>query len=365
MKNNQIEDALFLLLRMGLAEKNIVPQAISILADINSQQWEEIISLSEKHGVFAIMLDGMQVLRRESEIETAISKFSWLKLCGLTTLLEQRNSQQLQIMKELCGRINADLCSVLVVKGQANAIYYPNPLHRACGDIDFYLFGHYEQGNILCQKLGADVDLSWYKHSQISYKGEMFENHKYFVTTRNGLHLRQLNSSLLNLLEIYGSETFERTNIRNPNPNFTALFLMYHSLGHFLSEGLHLKQVLDWVQFVRKEQNRIDWGLLNNLCERYHLKVFLDVMMDISVNKFGVEVHSNHVTTQCKFTDKVLNSILYDDDYVFSVDNTNWKQRFHLIRNVYKYRWKYEEIYDYSIKKHLFHTFCGFVFNLE
>ena len=365
MRNRQIEEALFLLLRVGLGGEIQDQKLLQILYDLSSQQWDDLISMSDNHGVSAIALDGLNILHEIKNVETKINKESLLNWCGQSLLLEQRNSRQIEVMKDLCGRIEKELCPVLVFKGQALASYYPNPLHRSCGDIDCYLFGNYELGNALCKEYGAEVDTSWYKHSEIYYKGELFENHQYLVTTRDGHDLKHLNEDLLSLLGTTDLRRLKEDHIVTPNAIFNSIFLTYHSLGHFVSEGLRLKQVLDWVQFVRVETDRIDWDLLYRFCERYHFRVFLDVMMDIAVNVFGVTIETPQVITQSDYTHKVLLSILYDNDYVFSVDKNEWKQRLHLIRNVFKYRWKYEDIYQYSIYKHLSRRFFGFLLQYE
>lgn len=41
---------------------------------------------------------------------------------------------------------------------------------------------------------------------------------------------------------------------------FNALFLTYHALGHFLSEGIKLKQVVDWTMFLLHESTKNNWN---------------------------------------------------------------------------------------------------------
>ena len=94
----------------------------------------------------------------------------------------------------------------MVMKGQANSLMYPHPEHRSPGDIDCYLFENYQLGNIIAKKEGAIVDEGWYKHSQISYKGELFENHLFFVHTREGKRSKRLQKEL----ERYGIEATVR-----------------------------------------------------------------------------------------------------------------------------------------------------------
>lgn len=78
--------------------------------------------------------------------------------------------------------------------------YYPNPNHRAPGDIDCYLFEGYAKGNETAKAWADNVDEGWYKHSVISYRGETIENHQFFVHTREGKKSKLLNHILVDML---------------------------------------------------------------------------------------------------------------------------------------------------------------------
>ena len=54
-------------------------------------------------------------------------------------------------------------------------------------------------------------------------------------------------------------KTFPESEVLLPPVQWNAMFLTYHACGHFLSEGLRLKQILDWAMFLKKEQNNVDW----------------------------------------------------------------------------------------------------------
>lgn len=66
-----------------------------------------------------------------------------------------------------------------------------------------------------------------------------------------------------------------------------------------------------------------------------------------------------------KQTEMIINSIFNDHDYVFSSDGGGCYKRFHLITNMFKYNWKYKEIYQCSIWKILWMDMIGFLFKTE
>ena len=252
------------------------------------------------------------------------------------------------------------------MKGQANGMLYPIPKHRSKGDIDCYLFENYAKGNDVARKVGAYVDESWYKHSVIRYKGETFENHQFFVNTRDGKDGKQLEKELEDALKVEDSQYVQLSESVLCSPvQWTAMFLTYHACSHFISEGLNLKQVLDWAMFLKKHQNDMEWGQYYEFCSRHHLSRFADVSTSIAKKYLGIIITNSAIRSDSPYTERVLHSALYDDDYVFGSGKGNWYNRFHLIRNLWTYRWKYRDIYQMSPLRQLWYYVTGFIFKTE
>ncbi len=106
-----------------------------------------------------------------------------------------------------------------------------------------------------------------------------------------------------------------------------------------------MKQVLDWAVFLKVEQNDVDWNEFNRFCEMYGLMRFAEVMNCISRDYLGVELLSKSILSNDKFAEKMINSTLYDDDYLFDRVNSDWRKRWLLIKRMFtKDKWKYTEI---------------------
>ena len=176
-----MEKELFTLLRLGLAITTTGEKNLSDFIVLTADKWGRIGDLARKQGVLGIMLDGVDKLEATrfgpTRELTAAQKLEWI---GEVLQIEQRNRQQIVVMNDLAGKWKQQGCRVMVMKGQANAVFYPKSEHRNPGDIDCYLFENYARGNDIARQEGANVDESWYKHSVINYKGETFENHQFF-----------------------------------------------------------------------------------------------------------------------------------------------------------------------------------------
>lgn len=364
-----MEKALFTLVRLGLGTEQPSQESLHDVACLTGEQWGLIRVLAEKQGVQAIILDGVEQLNAQDSKQTiALSQGLLLEWIGQVMITEQANQQQLEVMNDLSSKWVESGCRVMIMKGQANGILYPHPNHRSTGDIDCYLFENYAKGNEIARDAGAVVDESWYKHSVISYKGETFENHQYFVHTRDGKRGKRLNQELVDQLNVESSELKKMpasTSVVLPPVQWNAMFLTYHACAHFVSEGLRLKQILDWAMFLNSHQNGVDWTAFYGFCERNHLKRFADAMTAIAVKYIGIKIINTAIVSESAYADKIIHSALYDEDYVFGSGKGNWYNRLHLIRNMFHYRWKYEEIYQTSVWKQLWWYATGFIFKTE
>lgn len=368
---------LFKLLQLGLQITDASSIDISEFASLSKEEWTAIKEMAVKQGVSAIVLDGINQLSLSGYSMPAEMKLEWI---GEALQIEQRNRQQTTVMEDLAEKWNINGSKVMIMKGQANGTMYPKPVHRSPGDIDCYLFNcninpndnlnddkeAYRIGNDIARAAGAKVDESWYKHSVISYKGETFENHQYFVHTRDGKRGKRLEKELENALNVEKTAYAPLTpSTVVPPVQWTAMFLTYHACAHFISEGLRLKQIVDWAMFLKAHQNDVEWDAFYSFCERNHLRRFADAMTAIAVNCLGINISNSEVFSESSYADKIMQSALYDEDYVFGSGKGNWYNRFHLIRNMFHYRWKYEEVYQTSVWKQLWWYATGFIFKTE
>ena len=369
-----MEKQLFILLRLGLGTSSFDEENLSDLIIFNPGQWTHIEELARSQGVSAIALDGVKVIMErlgDGCFNHSVGRDFWTKfiLKWAYGVVEQGyeagNMQQMLVVDNIQHRWAQGGIRMLLVKGLAMGTYYPEPKHRCPGDIDCFLFDDYKKGNEMAKAWADKVDEEWYKHSQIFFAGQMIENHQYFVHTREGRSSKKLNQLMVDMLDVKSFDKLPGTEVLLPPPMFNALFLTYHALSHFLEEGLKLKQLVDWAMFIRREAGKIDWAKFYTICEKYHLRRFVDVATDIAVNYMGVKMDNPLIVTKSPYADKVLYSTLYDKDYVFSSGQTGWANRWHIVKNLFKYRWKYHDIYQHSVLRQLWYFAIGFLFKTE
>lgn len=365
---------LLTLLQLGIGTGKAPDNRYETLLVLSIEQWKDLMDLAKRQGVGAIAFDGVQSLfevypnKIKAANESSVEWMRWVYDCtGMMTQYERLNIQQKESICKLADICKQNSLKLMVFKGQANASLYPESNHRAVGDIDCYMFGEADKGDQLLAGNGATVENNWYRHSKISFHDETIENHRVLCHTRGSKIKKRMEEELITLLL-----TSEMKHINGcgealmPPVQFNAYFLTYHALHHFTSEGLRMKQILDWAMFIKACQKEVDWNAFNDFCKRYKLDRFAAVMNYIAVHHLGITAESGNLMMDGTYAEKILQSTLYDDEYLFNSGKSDWAVRWLLVKHMFgRDRWKNSEIARQNVLARLWQNATGFLFDKD
>lgn len=148
----------------------------------------------------------------------------------------------------------------VILKGSAVSMYYPVPQCRIMGDIDFLVSPDQfdEAFRILLQNGFFDGHSEFPRHEVLLRNGCELEMHKYFSLNGGSKKIKPLDYIFFDGInnaefkEIEGS----RFPVLPPVPN--GLVLLQH-IKHHLKRSLGLRQITDWMMFVKNELNDELW----------------------------------------------------------------------------------------------------------
>ncbi len=173
---------------------------------------------------------------------------------------------------------------VIILKGAAAAIYYPNPIQRTMGDVDFIVpQDRFEEASDMMSASGyvlvhtKDADD---RHSSYLRRGVYFELHHHF--SYEGIDVEKYITEGLDDPEIVSLEEYEVPILPALGNGMT---LLAHAASH-LRGGLGLRQAIDWMMYCNAVLNDDMWktgfqsaakecGLeklavtLTRMCQRY------------------------------------------------------------------------------------------------
>ena len=71
------------------------------------------------------------------------------------------------------------------------------------------------------------------------------------------------------------------------NPKQHFLYLVCHSLKHFLHSGFGVRQACDLLYFAKKYHDQLDFHEIRNIMKEYHMDSFAMNVLDIGVCYLG------------------------------------------------------------------------------
>lgn len=241
--------------------------------------WEGIRDWANRHGLLAIITDGIEQLPTEKRPP----KQELLQWIGEVMQMENQYAVQQNAAAEMALLFHHNYIRTYVLKGAVIAECYPKPEHRVSVDLDCYLlpqngeFDAWNLGNDLIKSQYLGVVFDFYKNSTFKLPGLTVENHQFMVPFRGNKTLTDLEFMLRSYMrEDKGEDRFDGTWLYRPPVMVSALFLIEHAYSHFLHEGLTWRHVLDWMMFSRKHKKKIDWYVLDALIDEFGFRKFYD-----------------------------------------------------------------------------------------
>ena len=335
-------------------------------ATLSEEEWKGLYRMSVQQGLLAIVYDAVKLLPAECQPPRGV-KLQWA--VGAEAI-ENRFKMQHKASSLLANLWAENGIQTVVMKGLAIGTYYPNPMHRECGDLDCFLTtgampissDGYELGNQLCEQIGAKVERDYYKNSHIRYRGLMVENHCFFLPVRGRREMKALERHLREIALRGTTDIVPDTKLIVPSADFNALFLTMHALNHFLSEGIKLRHILDWALLLKAKQDNINWEEFYQWADRMHMTRFADALTAISVEHLGLQITNPAIHTSSPYAERIISDMINNSEGLFNKGYSAWRSRFMQVKNKFSFAWKYHKIYERSLLLELSKSIFAFIF---
>lgn len=303
------KETLLSLIRLGIGHPvTILPESID---------WETIRSLASEQGLSAIVLDGAQVLTdrgalNEGRVMDVQLKKQWIG--SVIQSFEWKYEEYRKSLGQLARFYNEHGFKLMVLKGYGLGLNYVRPEHRPYGDIDIWAFGKFKEADTaLAKELSIPIEKSHHHHTTFYFNGYLVENHYDFLN----VHYGHGNEELEKILKDLANDDSNRTEIDGqtiylPSANLHALFVLRHTMSHFASTGMNLRQVLDWGFLIQEHSSEIDWPWFLRILDEYHMKDFFHCLNAICVCNLGFDVSIfPRFQFEVAMKDRVLNDTLW------------------------------------------------------
>lgn len=255
------------------------------------QDWASIYKESERQAILGVMLVGFEKL---PEIQRPPKEIllSWI---GMGEFIRRQNmlvnNRCLDLIK-IFKDANLRYC---ILKGQGNAMMYPNPYCRNAGDIDVWLEGGKKKVVEYIHSIYPNIKAQ-YHHMEFPVFNDIEVEVHYFPSyCYNKFHNRRLQRYFRDI----SNKQFEHLVRWNdsdemvcvPTLPFNLVFQLSHMMRHFFTQGIGLRHAIDYyyllIQNITEEEKRETIAVMRK-CGMYK---FFCAMMWIEKEVLGLKVN--------------------------------------------------------------------------
>lgn len=277
-----INEIFFSLIRVAIGTEATLPLIPS------ADEWSELYAIVQKQALLGITFAGVQKLSiNQPSLITNLSDHLRLQWMGMAAKIQQRNDIVNQQCVGLQSRLSADGFRSCILKGQGVAQLYGSLVGlRQSGDIDIWIEGGLNAVLNITQKYGIKPIVAEHHVELPLFKDTDVEAHFTPSYMRCPWHNRMLQRWMI--FENCVSKEVNGPGMTVPTTEFNLIFLMLHAYRHMTSEGVGLRQVMDYYFVLKNASNTQKRQALMKLRE-FGVGRFCGAMMYVLQKVFGME----------------------------------------------------------------------------
>ena len=235
---------------------------------IAGMNWHELYSFASKQALLGLCFEGIERLGEEYPEKlrrNPIGRELLMTWMGKAQQIRRQNMKVNTVASKLFAMLREDGVRCCILKGQGNALMYPNPYSRTPGDIDVWVNASRERIMEYAQKkfeLGDDIRL---QHLETSLDGVPVELHFFPCSMNNPIYHARLQKWFRRNADLQCSHIVGLPDgagdIAIPTTAFNVVYQLTHLYHHFFDEGIGMRQIIDYFLVVNDFSKNV---FLNN-----------------------------------------------------------------------------------------------------
>ena len=240
---------------------------------ITGMDWQELYSFASNQALLGLCFEGIERLGEEYPEElkqNPIGRELLMTWMGKAQQIRRQNMKVNAVAGKLFAMLRVDGMRCCVLKGQGNALMYPNPYSRTPGDIDVWIDATRERIMEYAQKkfeLEDDIRL---QHLETSLDGVPVELHFFPCSMNNPIYHARLQKWFRRNADLQCSNVVGLPDgagdIAIPTTAFNVVYQLTHLYHHFFDEGIGMRQIIDYFLVVNDFSKNVflDYDLSNH-----------------------------------------------------------------------------------------------------
>ena len=254
--------AIFLFLNYCLGKKVDMSMVVAKI------DWRQLYNFASRQALLGFCFDGIERLTKEFSEElkqNPMGRDLLMTWMGKSQQIRRQNMKLNGVAAKLYSKFREDGLRCCILKGQGNALMYPNPYSRTPGDIDVWVNASREHITEYAKKhfeIGDDIR---YHHLETSLDGVPVELHFFPCTMNNPIYNARLQKWFKRNADLQCSNVVSLPDgigeIAIPTTAFNVVYQLTHLYHHFFDEGIGMRQIIDYFLVVNDFSKNV---FLNN-----------------------------------------------------------------------------------------------------
>ena len=208
--------------------------------------WKELYAIAKKQCLVGILFDGIKKLPAEY---VGMKKELLLQWMAESQMLEKANVRLNDAAIQVSEWFRKKGFRTCILKGQGNALMYPNPYSRTPGDIDIWVEGGDKRVISFVRSISPHEKACYHHIEFPSYKGVEVEVHyrpSFLLCFRHNRKLQKYYERVKEEQFSHRVMLGEQGEVAIPTTEFNLIFQLTHIFSHLMNEGIGLRQLLDY-----------------------------------------------------------------------------------------------------------------------
>ena len=215
--------------------------------------WRQLYTFASNQAIVGICFDGIERLGEEYSEElkqNPVGRGLLMTWMGKAQQIRRQNMKVNVVASKLYSMLREDGLRCCILKGQGNALMYPEPYSRNPGDVDVWVNAERDSLTEYAKEhfvLGDDVR---YHHLETSMDGVPVELHFFPCSMNNPIYHARLQKWFKRNADLQCSNVVSLPNgagdIAVPTTAFNVVYQLTHLYHHFFDEGIGMRQIIDY-----------------------------------------------------------------------------------------------------------------------
>lgn len=264
----------------------------NVVADIN---WRQLYSFASKQAILGLCFDCIERLAKEYPDElkqNPIERELLMTWMAKTLQIRRQNMNVNGVAAKLYSKFREDGLRCCILKGQGNAVMYPNPYSRTPGDIGVWVNASREDITEYAKNHFKQEDDIRFHHLETTMDGVPVELHFYPGIMNNPIYNARLQKWFKRNADLQCSNVVSLPDgigeIAIPTTAFNVVYQLTHLYHHFFDEGIGMRQIIDYYYVVNNDELLVIRDTLQKELKHLGLWKFVGAVMYVLHEVLGL-----------------------------------------------------------------------------